>query len=143
MWTRKIAAVLMAAMGLVATGRAQEVVVTGPPPELRAHLDAFIKAFNSANDADWEAMAKATFTPDFFTRQTPAERKKAHADLKAKFGTVQVQRVERNGGPDAPLQVAVKGSVASGSLWIELDDASRFDSLKGEVQKTVDPHRRH
>lgn len=119
-----------------APASAQEVVVTdGPPPVLRAHMDAFIKAFNSGSAEQWEAMAKTVFTPAFFKRQTPDERKKAFLAMRADLGTITVQRVERQGGPDAPLQIIVKGSVKSGVLWIDLDDDHRFDSLKAEIDK--------
>jgi hypothetical protein len=121
---------------------AQEIVVTGPPPELRTHLEAFLKAFNSSNSEAWEAMAKAAFTPEFLKKQTAAERKAAYAKMRADFGTIAIERVERN-GPDSPLQVFLKGSVASGVLWIDLDDASRFDNLKPEVHKKLDEDRRH
>jgi hypothetical protein len=130
------------AAAIAAPAIAQEVVVTGPPPELRTHLDAFMKAFNSANDDDWEAMAKTVFTPEFLKKQTPAERKKAVAAMRAQFGKIHIQQVDRRGGPDAPLQVTVAGTVASGSIWIDLDDSSRFDSLKAEVKK-LNERRRH
>lgn len=113
---------------------AQEVEVTGPPPELRKNLDAFIKAFNSGNADQFEAMAKTTFTPDYFKRQTPAERRRLYTKLVADFGTIQFQQVERN-GPDAPLEISVKGSVASGMWWIDLDESSRLAGLRAEVIK--------
>jgi hypothetical protein len=143
MRTRRFLTAAVMTVGMFATARAQEVVTTGPPPALRAHLEAFVKALNSTSDDEWEKMAKSAFAPDYLKKQSPDQRKKLHADLKAQFGTIQVQRLNRNGGPDAPLQVIVKGTVASGNLWIELDDESRFDSIKGEVQKTVHEDRRH
>jgi hypothetical protein len=116
---------------------AQEIVRTGPPPELRAHMDAFVRALNATGTAtdEWEVMAKAAFTPELLKRETPAQRKQVRDTLRAQFGTITIQGVERQGGPDAPLQVRVKGTVASGTIWIDIDDASRFDSIKGEVQK--------
>jgi hypothetical protein len=141
MFTRRsvlsIPGVLMLALISTPTS-AQEIITTGPPPELRAHLDSFIKAFNSGSAEEWEAMAKGAFTPGFLKRQTADERKKAYMSLHSDFGTIALERVERQ-GPDAPIQVFVKGSVASGVIWIELDDASRFDGLKGEVRKTDAP----
>jgi hypothetical protein len=122
---------------------AAQVVVTGPPPELRAHMDAFVKAFNAGDGEGWETMAKTVFTPDALERQTPAGRKKELDGLRAQFGTIAVTRVERNGGPDAPLHVSIKGSLKSGGLWIELDDDSRFDSVKAEVDRTADEDRHH
>lgn len=129
-------------MGAAAPAAAQEMVVTGPPPELRRNLDAFVKAFNSGDAAAFEAMAKATFTPAYFKQQTPEERKAAYTKMTATFGTIQFNRVERN-GPEAPLQVSVKGSTASGTFWIELDESSRIDGLKTEVGKTLNADRRH
>ena len=67
--------------------------------------------------------------------------------MQADFGKIQFSRVERN-GPDAPLQVTVKGSVASGVMWIDLDEAHRIDRIKAGVEKksthnTPDENRRH
>jgi hypothetical protein len=121
---------------------AQELVVTGPPPELRKNLDAFQKAFNSGDAAVYEAMAKATFTPGYFKRQTADERKAAYTKMHATFGTIKFERVERN-GPEAPLVVTVKGTVASGTFEIDLDESHRIDGLKVEAGKTPDADRRH
>jgi hypothetical protein len=132
-----IPGVLMLAL-MTASTSAQEIITTGPPPELRAHLDSFFKAFNSGSAEEWEAMARAAFTPGFLKRQTADERKKAYLSLHSDFGTIALDHVERQ-GPDAPIQVFVKGSVASGVIWIELDDVSRFDGLKGEIKKKDPP----
>ncbi len=143
MGTRRMFTAMALAIGLAGAAHAQVVVTGGPPPELRKHMDAFVKAFNSTSDEAWAAMVKENFTPEFNKAHSPDALKKLHADLRATFGTIQVQNLMRNGGPDAPLQVNVKGTVASGSLWMDLDDGSFFDSLKGEVQKTLNADRRH
>lgn len=129
-------------MGASAPAFAQEVIVTGPPPELRRNLDAFMKAFNSGDSAAFEAMAKETFTPGYFKRQTPDERKAAYTKMHSTFGTIQFNRVERN-GPEAPLQAFVKGSKVAGVFWIDLDESSRIDGLRTEVEKTPNADRRH
>jgi hypothetical protein len=145
MFTRRsVLGVLGSALLLLAAlpTSAQEIVTTGPPPALRRNLDAFMKAFNSGNADQYEAMAKAVFTPGYFKRQTADERKKEYLKMHADLGAIQIGRVERN-GPDAPLQAFVKGSVASGVLWIDLDDASRIDGIRAEVDKKVNADRRH
>jgi hypothetical protein len=129
-------------MGAAAPAFAQDVVVTGPPPELRKNLDAFMKAFNSGDATTFEAMAKTTFTSGYFKRQTPDERKAAYTKMHTTFGTIQFNRVERN-GPEAPLQAFVKGSAASGVFWIDLDESSRIDGLRTEVEKVPNADRRH
>ena len=129
-------------MGAAAPASAQEVVVTGPPPELRKNLDAFLKAFNSGDAAAFETMAKTTFTPEYFKRQTADERKAAYTKMHSTFGTIQFTRVERN-GPEAPLQAFVKGSTVSGVFWIDLDESSRIDGMRTEVEKKLDADRRH
>jgi len=143
MWTRRALMAVMMTLGLAAAAQAQVIVTSGPPPELRKHMDAFMKALNTGTDEEWVKMVKENFTADFNKRNTPDSLKKIHADLKAKFGTVQIQNVQRNGGPDAPLQIIVKGTVASGSIWMDLDDDSFFDSIKGEVEKTLNEDCRH
>jgi hypothetical protein len=121
------------AMLLLAAPVAAQEVVTGPPPVLKQHLDAFQKAFNGTA-ADYEAMATATFSPAFYKAQTAEQRAAAYRQLRADFGTIQFQRVERN-GPDAPLVIQVKGSVASGTLWLELDEDHRIAGIRGRPDK--------
>jgi hypothetical protein len=130
---KKVAAFVMLVISMAAVqAAAQEVVVTGPPPALRKNLDAFKAAVNGTA-AEFEAMAKTVFTDEFFKSQAPAQRKAVLDKLQASFGKIGFERIERNGGPDAPLQVFVKGSSASGVLWIGLDeDTSKFTSLKPE-----------
>jgi len=130
---KKIAVCVMFLISVAAVqAAAQEVVVNGPPPALRKNLDAFKAALNGTA-AEYEAAAKSVFTDGFFKSQTPAQRKAELDKLQAAFGKIGFERVERNGGPDAPLQVFVKGSTASGVLWIGLDeDTSKFTSLKPE-----------
>jgi hypothetical protein len=130
---KKIAACVMFLISMAAVqAAAQEVVVTGPPPALRKNMDAFKAAINGT-PAEYEAMAKTVFTDEFFKSQTPAQRKAELDKMQAAFGKIDFGRVERNGGPDAPLQVFIKGSAASGVLWIGLDeDTSKFTSLKPE-----------
>ena len=130
---KKIAACVMFLIQMAAVQTAaQEVVVNGPPPALRKNLDAFKAALNGTA-AEYEATAKSVFTDELFKSQTPAQRKAELDKLQAAFGKIGFERVERNGGPDAPLQVFVKGSTASGVIWIGLDDdTSKFTSLKPE-----------
>jgi len=144
MFTRRFALSLIGGaliMAAATSGRAQEVVVTGPPPALRRNLDAFQKAFNSGDAAQFETMAKDAFAPENFKRQTADDRKKAYAKWHADFGTIKFERVERR-GPDAPLQIFFKGSVASGVMWMDLDDSSRIDSVKVEGEKKAEAEKK-
>jgi hypothetical protein len=149
MFTRRVILRVLGAAALLFAATpvaAQEVIVTGPPPELRKNLDAFMKAFNSGSADQFETMAAAAFTPEYLKRQTAADRKAAFAKMVKEFGTIVIERVERN-GPEAPLEAFVKGSVASGVFWIELDESSRFAGIRAEVVKLVpsatDAYRRH
>lgn len=121
------------AMVMMAAPAAAQEVVTGPPPVLRQNLDAFVKAFNGSA-ADYEVMAKATFSPAFYKSQSAEQRAAEHKKLRADFGTIQFQRVERD-GPDAPLVVGVKGAVATGTFWIELDEDHKVASLRARPDK--------
>ena len=35
----------------------------GPPPEIRGHIDALVKALNSSSSDAWEKMAQEHFSP--------------------------------------------------------------------------------
>ena len=134
---RKVVMLAMALLAMTAvSASAQEVVVQGgPPPALRKNLDALKEAVNGTSE-QYEAMAKIAFTAELLKSQTPAERKADHDKIRAAFGTIAFGRIERNGGPDAPLQIFVKGSTASGVIWIGLEEeTSKFVSLKPEFPK--------
>lgn len=132
---RRVMSVLVVcgAMLLMAVPAAAQEVVTGPPPVLRQNLDAFLKGFN-ATAAEYEAMAKATFSPAFYKSQTAEQRAAAYKQLRADFGTIAFQRVERD-GPDAPLVIEVKGSVASGTFWITLDEDHKVAGVRARPAK--------
>jgi hypothetical protein len=126
---------MASAVALTAGGSsAQEIIVDGPPLPLRKNLDAFQKAFNSGEAAQYEAMAKAAFSEGYLKSQTADERKKAYTKWHAAFGSIKFEQVERR-GPDAPLQVFFKGTVASGVMWMELGEASKIASIKVEGEK--------
>ena len=78
----------MAVLAFAPAAAAQEVVVTGPPPVLRARLDAFLKAFNSGDAAQFEKMAAEGFTAWYLKSQTADERRKAYLKMRADFGTL-------------------------------------------------------
>jgi hypothetical protein len=134
---------MMCVLTMVAVpAMAQGVVVQGgPPPALRKNLDAFKTAVNGTAE-QYETMAKTVFDAALFKAQTPAERKADFDRMRAFFGKLEFNNIQRNGGPDAPLQVFVKGSANEGVIWIGIDDAtSKFISVKPEipVKKHEDP----
>jgi hypothetical protein len=134
---KKIASSVMLLMVMAAgiAAAPQVIVQDGPPPALRKNMDAFKAALNDSAAA-YEAMAKTVFADALLKAQTPAQRKADWDKLHASFGTIAFPRLERNGGPDAPLQVFVKGSLGEGVIWIGLDeDTSKFTSIKTEFPK--------
>lgn len=140
---KKLAMMAMMLVAAVPAVAQQVVVRDGPPPALRKNLDAFKAAVNGTA-VKYEAMAKTVFTAELLKTQTPAERKADFDRMRAAFGTIDFDRIERNGGPDAPLQVFVKGSIANGVIWIGLDeDTSKFVSVKPEPAiKLVRPNQK-
>ena len=123
------------AMTAVSAAAQQVVVQDGPPPALRKNMDAFKAALNGTAE-QYEAMAKNVFAAELLKSQTPAQRKADFEKMHAAFGTIAFGRIERNGGPDAPLQISVKGSLGEGLLWVSLDDdTSKFTNIKPEFPK--------
>lgn len=119
-------------MAAVSAAAQQVVVQDGPPPALRKNMDAYKAALNGTSE-QYEAMAKTVFADELLKAQTPAQRKADWEKMHSSFGAIAFGRVERNGGPDAPLQITVKGALGDGVLWISLDDdTSRFTSIKPE-----------
>jgi CubicO group peptidase (beta-lactamase class C family) len=110
---------------LPALTRSQEQVVTGPPPQIRALIDAFVTAVN-AGGSEFEAMAKAHFAPGYLSKRTAAERARLFDDMRKQFGTVTRERVVRN-GPDEPLELNVRGSNGTtGVIYLATDPESPF-----------------
>ncbi len=123
---RSLRLFLMFALVLpVLTETQERVVVGGPPPEIRTLVDSFLKAVNANADA-FEAMAKAHFSKTYLAAQTPAARATLHAEIRKQFGTVTMERVQRQ-GPDEPLELNVKGSTgATGAIVLTMDAESPF-----------------
>lgn len=96
---------------------------TGPPPEIRALFDAFTQAMNSGSADTWEAFVQARFAPALAQKTTPEQRAQMYAMLTKDFGAITIERVNRE-GPDAPLQVNVKGSSGNGVFILSIDDSS-------------------
>jgi len=104
---------------LVITLSARPIVQNGPPPEIRALIDGVIQACNG-DPAAWEAFAQKYFSPAYLKQQTAEQRAAVHRLIVDRFGTVERERVIRE-GPDAPLQISVKGAKASGVIAVTLD----------------------
>ena len=92
--------------------RAQEIVTSGPPPEVRALVDAFMVAFNSGKAETWEAFAKERFTAELLKQRPAEERRKMYEQARTQLGTLTFERAMRR-GPDAPLSLNVKGSTGA------------------------------
>ncbi|MEO5898157.1 MAG: serine hydrolase domain-containing protein [Vicinamibacterales bacterium] len=124
----KHAARIAIAATLVVAWAAALKALQGPPPEIRALIEEVIQAANG-NDEAWEAFAQKSFAPPYLKQQTPAQRAALHQQIVARFGTVARGPVVRE-GPDAPLQITIKGSKASGMLAVSVDDTTfRITSL--------------
>ena len=117
--------VLLVAVLPVAT-LTQERVVGGPPPEIRALIDSFVKAVNAGAADQFEAMAAAHFSPAYLAKQSPADRARLLGAIRKQFGTINPSRTTRE-GPDAPLELNVTGSTgATGVIRLTLDPAAPF-----------------
>lgn len=102
-------------------------------------FDALIQGANG-NAAAWEAFAQAHFTDGYLKQQTVEQRAAVHAEIASRFGTVGVERVIREGGPDAPLRMQLKGSKASGVLVLNVDGSSpKISGLRLEAAAAEAP----
>lgn len=101
----------------------QEAARSGPPPEMRALFDAIVQAVNGGSAPGWEAFAQERFSASLLKQQSREERAELHRRLVDGFGTIAIGRVNRQ-GPDAPLELNIKGSKGSGVIVVELADGS-------------------
>ncbi|MDQ3069305.1 MAG: beta-lactamase family protein [Acidobacteriota bacterium] len=104
----------------------------GPPPEIRTLLTEFFDAYNSGKPAEWEAMAKKHFTPALLAKRDAAGRKALYEKMRAEFGALTRDRVERS-GPDAPLSISVKGANGASATITMTLDGFRIDDLSVET----------
>jgi hypothetical protein len=112
---------------LVAYG--QDRASSGPPPEIRDHIDALVKALNSGSSAEWEKMAQAHFSSGELKRQSVETRKQLFDNMRHDFGNIALGRVD---GPDQPLRLHIKGSSgATGVIEVDLEQQPpyRIDHL--------------
>lgn len=73
-------------------------------PEIRAHIDSYVKALSSGSAAQFEAMAKEHFTPELLAR-TADQRAQMAARVHADFGSLDVAAVEMTSPTHADLQM--------------------------------------
>jgi D-alanyl-D-alanine carboxypeptidase len=108
----------------------QEAAVTdGPPPEVRNHIDALVRALNNPSSDEWEKMAQEHFSPGELRRHSAEARKQVFDNVRRDFGTISLGRVE---GPDEPLRLHIKGSsgaIGVIELQLEQDAPYRIDHL--------------
>lgn len=111
---RLAAAILVIASGF--TISAQEVVRQGPPPEVRALIDAVVQAVNGNAEA-WEAFAQARFAPSLLQQQTREQRADQHRRIVDRFGSIALNGVRRE-GPEAPMLFNIKGAMDAGIIEV-------------------------
>jgi CubicO group peptidase (beta-lactamase class C family) len=117
-------------------------IVTGPPPEIRSHIDAFVKALNSGSSDEWEKMAQEHFSPGELKRHSVEARKQVFDNVRGDFGTISLGRVE---GPDEPLRLHIKGSTGAIGiieLKLEQDAPYKIDALGVKIGG-ADPDKTH
>jgi hypothetical protein len=103
---------VLATLSMASLVTAQEP--TGPPPEIRALVEAFVGGV-TGTPAAFEAMAKERFAPDFLVKTPAAARRTLYDDLHAQFGSGKRGPVIRR-GPDEPLEIEMVG--ANGPLGV-------------------------
>ena len=108
------------AVCLVLTSTLSAQVRQGPPPEIRTLIDDTVAALNSGKAEAWEAFAQKHYAPSLLQKQTPDARAKLYQQLVNEFGTVTRGPVTRQ-GPEAPLEMSVKGTRGSGVIVLELE----------------------
>ena len=113
----------------------QEVVVTGPPPEIRALVDAFTGAVLGGSPDAWETMARERFAPDYLAKLPAPERRKLYDELKGDFGGGKRGPVMRR-GPDEPLELQMMGpSGPAGTIVLEITNGNPPKITKVSVVK--------
>jgi D-alanyl-D-alanine carboxypeptidase len=101
------------------------VAAQGPPPEMRARVDAFFAALASGDAARYEAMARENFTAEHLNRRTPDERRQFVDRLRSECGTLTLKSAAMREEGVAVLTMA--GSTGlSGTIEVTLDRSAPF-----------------
>lgn len=100
-------------------GKPRMDVQAGPG---RQRIDAFFKALSSGDADAFEAMAKEHFQPETLARRTPQDRKTLVERIRADFGQLTLDRMERR--PDGTVTLAVRGTTGlQGRIELTLETA--------------------
>jgi CubicO group peptidase (beta-lactamase class C family) len=78
--------------------------VAAQPPDIRSHIDAYVAALSSGSAEQFEAMAKAHFTPELLAR-APDQRPQMLARVHADFGAMDIAGVVMTSPTHADLQM--------------------------------------
>ncbi|HET7218090.1 MAG TPA: serine hydrolase domain-containing protein [Vicinamibacterales bacterium] len=119
---------------------AREQRVGGPPPEIRTLIDDFLKAVNSGSAQQFEAMAQAHYAVALLKKETAKDRAALYDRIRKELGTLSMDRVERQ-GPDAPLELNVKGSTGTNgiiSIETEADAPYRITAINIDARRRND-----
>ena len=119
-----IAAGLVAVSGSTAAGqtpahqsRAQVDVHAGIGKQ---RVDAFFNALTTASADQFEAMAQEHYDPALLARRTPADRKQMLERIRADFGQLTLDRIDRR--MDGPVTLGVRGATGlQGTIEITLE----------------------
>jgi len=88
------------------------------PPELRARIDAYVRAVSSGSTAQFEAMAREHFTPELLARNAD-QRAQMVARVHADFGEMSIAGVEMTSPTHA--DVTIQSRINSMPLAIVMD----------------------
>ena len=124
---------VLVCLALTAGVSAQEVVRKSAPPEIRALVESVVAAVNAGNAEGWETLAQARFAPVFLEQQTREQRAEQYRHITDRFGSIAINGIRRE-GPDAPLQLMVKGSKASGTIVIDIESEESPKIISLEVR---------
>ena len=122
---------LAAAVFVIAAGisfSTHQITAQRPPPEMRALLDAIVRAVNSGSADAWDSFVQARFAPALAQKFTRQQRDQMYQEMVTEFGTIALGGVQRH-GPSAPLQMRIKGSNGSGMFLVDVDELELLDVL--------------
>jgi hypothetical protein len=121
MTNRILVPVLTATLLAAAPLHAQEVVRKEAPPQIKELVGAVVQAVNGSA-AEFESFAQKYFAPELLQKQSAADRAALHGRLSAAFGKIGINGIRRQ-GPDAPLQMQVKGDKSEGEILVGIDSS--------------------
>src|SRR5215471_9339873 len=95
------------------------------PPEIRARIDAYVKALSSGSPDEFETMARENFTPELLDR-TATQRRPMVTRVHDDFGAISIANEQMTTAGHVELEIASRKNSMPLSIAIDFEPNTPF-----------------